>query len=164
CAQVASGLDHIHCRGKVHGDLKAANVMVSSDGVAKLGHLDSSVMSKVHSLVFLANSNPWQGAFRWTAPEVFREELQQQTTQMDVYALGMTMLEIFTGQAPYSDCRSDISVIKAVERGTLPTRPTQLGNNTKDDNMWQLLVRCWSRSPSERPSAGFIAGALQYMS
>ncbi|CAE7167722.1 unnamed protein product [Rhizoctonia solani] len=164
CAQVASGLDHMHFCGKVHGDLKAVNVLVSSDGTAKLSHLDSSAMSEVKGLMFLANSNSWSGTFRWMAPEILSEEVQRKTPQTDVYALGMTMLEIFTGQPPYPDYRSDISVIKAIERGTTPARPTKLENNQKDDNMWQLLVRCWSRTPNDRPSAGFIAGVLQYMS
>ncbi|CAE7173003.1 unnamed protein product, partial [Rhizoctonia solani] len=97
------------------------------------------------------------------APEVLLEEVQQKTTQTDVYALGMTMLEIFTGQVPYPDCRSDISVIRAVERKTLPTRPTKLGNDRKGDKMWQLLMRCWSRSPAERPLSSYVAGALDYM-
>ncbi|CAE7185755.1 unnamed protein product, partial [Rhizoctonia solani] len=92
CAQVASGLDYIHFCAKVHGDLKAVNVLVSSDGVAKISHLDSSVMSEINSLVFLANSNPWPGAFRWIAPEILSEEVQQKTTQTDIYALGMTMI------------------------------------------------------------------------
>ncbi|CAE7167718.1 unnamed protein product [Rhizoctonia solani] len=147
----------------VHGNLKAVNVGVSSDGIAKLSHLDSSVLSEVTSLIFLSNNHSWPGIIRWAAPEILLEEVTQKTTETDVYALGMTMLEVFAGHAPYPDCRSDISVIRAVDRGTLPARPTQLGNNQKDDKMWQLLVRCWSRSPKDRPSAGFIAGALEYM-
>ncbi|CAE7081034.1 unnamed protein product, partial [Rhizoctonia solani] len=164
CAQVALGLDYMHSWGKVHGDLKAVNVLVSSDGVAKLSHLDSLVMSEINSLVFLANSNLWPGTFRWTAPEILCEEVRKETTQTDVYALGMIILEIFTGQVPYLNCRSDISVIKTVERGTLPTRPTKLGSDHNGDKMWQLLVRCWSRNPRERPSSGYLAGVLEYMS
>ncbi|CAE7167720.1 unnamed protein product [Rhizoctonia solani] len=164
CTQVASGLDYMHRRGKVHGNLKAVNVVVSSDGIAKLGHLDSSAMSEVTSLIFLSNNHSWPGTIRWAAPEMLLEEVTEKTTETDVYALGMTMLEVFAGHAPYPDCRSDISVIRAVDRGTLPARPTQLGNNHKDDKMWQLLVRCWSRRPSERPLSTFIAGALEYMS
>ncbi|CAE7173009.1 unnamed protein product [Rhizoctonia solani] len=87
CAQVASGLEYMHNRSTVHGDLKAVNILVSADGIAKLSHLESSVLSEVSSLALFANSTT-----RWAAPEILLEEVQQKTTQTDVYALGMTML------------------------------------------------------------------------
>ncbi|CAE7155733.1 unnamed protein product [Rhizoctonia solani] len=84
CVQVASGLDYMHVYGKVHGDLKAVNVLVSSDGIARVAHSDSSVMSEVSSLMFFTNSS-----LRWAAPEMLLEDVQKKTTKTDVYALGM---------------------------------------------------------------------------
>ncbi|CAE7145067.1 unnamed protein product, partial [Rhizoctonia solani] len=84
CAQIASGLDYMHSCGKVHGDLKGVNVLVSSDGIARISHLDSSVMSQISSFVSFANST-----LRWTAPEILRQETPQKTMKTDIYALGM---------------------------------------------------------------------------
>ncbi|KEP45474.1 tyrosine kinase family catalytic domain protein, partial [Rhizoctonia solani 123E] len=160
CIHIASGLEYMHARSTVHGDVKAANVLVSSDGVARLSDFDFSVMSEVSSLVFSASSNSRTGSIRWSAPELL-EEVHTRTTQSDVYALAMTMLEIFTGDVPYPNCRSDIGVIRTVERGTLPVRPPEyLGNDQKGDMMWQLLLRCWSRDSSERPSSGQVFDAV----
>ncbi|CAE7163223.1 unnamed protein product, partial [Rhizoctonia solani] len=139
CIHVASGLEYMHSCGVVHGDLKAINVLVSSDGIAVLSDFDFSVMSEVSSLVFSESSNSRSGSVRWVSPEMLLEEVHARTRESDVYALGMTILEIFTGDVPYPNCQKDFSVIKAVERGTLPTRPTQLGEDDKGSMMWDLM-------------------------
>ncbi|KEP46121.1 tyrosine kinase catalytic domain protein [Rhizoctonia solani 123E] len=89
CVQVASGLEYMHSCNTVHGDLKALNVLVSSDGVAKLSDFDFSIMSEASTLVFSESSNSRLGSLRWTAPEMLLEEAPKRTKQSDVYALGM---------------------------------------------------------------------------
>ncbi|CUA73247.1 putative WD repeat-containing protein alr3466 [Nostoc sp, PCC 7120] [Rhizoctonia solani] len=92
CIHVASGLEYMHSHNTVHGDLKAINVLVSSDGTAKISDFDFSIMSGVTRLVFSESSNSRSGSLRWTAPEILLSESPKRTTQSDVYALGMTML------------------------------------------------------------------------
>ncbi|CUA70837.1 Tyrosine-protein kinase FRK [Rhizoctonia solani] len=161
CIHAASGLEYMHSHTTVHGDLKAANVLVSSDGVAKISDFDFSVISGVTSLVFTGTSNSRAGSLRWMAPELLLEEAPERTRESDVYALGMTMLEIFTGDVPYPDRRQDIGVIRAVERGTLPTRPIKrLGDNIKGNMMWHLLIRCWAWEFRNRPSSRQVVETL----
>ncbi|CUA68576.1 hypothetical protein RSOLAG22IIIB_07953 [Rhizoctonia solani] len=162
CVHLASGLEYMHSRSTIHGDLKAANVLVSLDGIARLSDFDFSIMSEVSSLVFSESSNSRLGSLRWVAPEVLLEEVHKKTTQSDVYALGMTMLEIFTGDVPYPECRQDFKVFKAIERGTLPTRPVeQIKDDEQGNKMWQLLLDCWKREASERPSSSQVFDALE---
>ncbi|CAE7097919.1 unnamed protein product [Rhizoctonia solani] len=162
CIHVASGLEYMHSRGTVHGDLKALNVLVSSDGIARLSDFDFSIMSDAGNLMFTATSNTRVGSVRWVAPEMLADEVPHRTTQSDVYALGMTMLEIHTGDVPYAERRSDGAVVTAVITGTLPNRPVQ---HIKDDEhgnrVWKLLSDCWSRDPSNRPSAGQVLQVLE---
>ncbi|CAE7129932.1 unnamed protein product [Rhizoctonia solani] len=87
---------------RVHGDLKALNVLVSSDGVARLSDFDFAIMSDASSLVFSATSNTRAGSIRWVAPEMLSGETPQRTRQSDVYALGMTMLA--SNSLIYRDC------------------------------------------------------------
>ncbi|CAE6436762.1 unnamed protein product, partial [Rhizoctonia solani] len=160
CAHIASGVEYMHSRSTVHGDIKAANVLVSPDGVARLSDFDFSAMSEVCSLQFSESSNTRLGSTRWTAPEMLCEQ-PQRTRQSDVYALGMTMLEIFTGKVPYPECRHDFVVLKKIESGTLPARPMEvLGDDSKGNLMWELLLSCWRRNPSDRPSAGQVCDRL----
>ncbi|CAE6442315.1 unnamed protein product [Rhizoctonia solani] len=161
CVHVASGLQYMHSRNTVHGDLKALNVLVSSDGVAKLSDFDFSIMSEASTLVFSESSNSRLGSLRWTAPEMFLEEAPKRTKQSDVYALGMTMLEIFTGEVPYPNYRQDFLVLMAVQKGTLPTRPLeQLQDDEQGNVIWRLLLGCWSRAVSERPSSTEVLDTL----
>ncbi|CAE6521846.1 unnamed protein product [Rhizoctonia solani] len=162
CLDIALGLEYMHSTNTVHGDLKAANVLVSSDGIARLSDFDFSVMSEVTSLVFSESSNSRAGSVRWMAPEILLvEEARARTTQSDVYALGMTMLEIFTEDVPYPDRRTDFAVISTVGRGTLPNRPVErLGDDQKGNMMWHLLVQCWNRESGDRPSSRQVVEIL----
>ncbi|KAH7345556.1 WD40-repeat-containing domain protein [Rhizoctonia solani] len=159
CIHVASGLEYMHDFSTIHGDLKAANVLVSSDGIARISDFDFSIMSEASSLAFSESSNTRSGSTRWAAPEILLAEVpSKRTTQSDVYALGM---EIFTGDVPYPDHRMEFSVITTVARGTLPTRPVeQLGSDQQGVLVWELLLNCWKRDPSERPSSKQVADAL----
>ncbi|CAE6404251.1 unnamed protein product [Rhizoctonia solani] len=161
CLDVASGLEYMHTQGMVHGDLKAMNVLVSPDGIARLSDFDFSVMSEASTLMFTESSNSRSGSIRWVAPEMLAEEAPKRTKESDVYALGMTMLEVFTGSVPYPECQKDFSVIKKVDRGALPDRPTELlGDDQRGGAVWQLMLNCWSRKLDERPSAGQVVEVL----
>ncbi|CUA78464.1 putative WD repeat-containing protein alr3466 [Nostoc sp, PCC 7120] [Rhizoctonia solani] len=161
CIHVALGLDYMHRHSMIHGDLKAINVLVSADGTAKLSDFDFSIMSEVGGLVFSETSNSRLGSLRWAAPELLLAAIPQRSTQCDVYALGMTFLEIFTGQVPYPDCRQDFTILLNVQKGTLPTRPLdRLTDGEKNNMMWQLMLDCWNREPGERPSSGQVVDVL----
>ncbi|CAE6402935.1 unnamed protein product [Rhizoctonia solani] len=92
CNGVASGLNYMHCESTIHGDLKAANVLVSANGIARISDFDFSIMSGISSLVFSESSNTRAGSTRWTAPEILCEEVTKRTTHSDVYALGMVRI------------------------------------------------------------------------
>ncbi|KEP55469.1 tyrosine kinase catalytic domain protein [Rhizoctonia solani 123E] len=165
CVQVASGLNYMHSLDCVHGNLKATNVLVSSDGVAKLSGYFLDFSGVTSSLVLSESSNWRWRSLRWMAPELLSEE-PNKSKQSDVYALGMTMLEIFTGEVPYARYRNDCTcaVSMAVIRGILPTRPLdQLKDDEQGNMMWQLLLDCWSPNSSERPSSRQVLAKLRFL-
>ncbi|CAE6431902.1 unnamed protein product [Rhizoctonia solani] len=89
CIDVATGLEYMHAHNMVHGDLKALNVLVSPDGIARISEFDFSVMSDASGLMFTATSNSRSGSTRWVAPEMLGEDAPIRTKESDVYALGM---------------------------------------------------------------------------
>ncbi|CAE6436232.1 unnamed protein product [Rhizoctonia solani] len=91
CVQIAQGVEYIHSKGMVHGDIKASNILVSSEGVLKLTDFDHSLITDC-SLLFTATTRIGGGTPRWMAPELFEHESShQRTKRTDIYALGMVI-------------------------------------------------------------------------
>ncbi|CAE6535726.1 unnamed protein product [Rhizoctonia solani] len=67
CVQISKGVAYIHTRGMVHGDIKACNILVSSDGILKLTDFDHSFMADC-SLLFTDTTRIGGGTPRWMPP------------------------------------------------------------------------------------------------
>ncbi|KAG9083631.1 hypothetical protein FS749_005881 [Ceratobasidium sp. UAMH 11750] len=139
----------------VHGDLKGLNGLVSHEGTIKLIDFGNSRLSSNSTLQFTGSQPASTFSTRWTAPELLLDA-GPYSIEADVYALGMTMLEAFSGKLPFCEIEKDPAVIMRVviqkrhpERpfDSIPT-PSRLANA-----VWELLPRCWSYDPLDRPSA-----------
>ncbi|KAG8796549.1 hypothetical protein FRC12_019056 [Ceratobasidium sp. 428] len=159
CQQVAEGL-LLTGYNKVHGDLKATNVFISGDGVAKLGDFGSTLVPG-ELPDFTATSNVGGGTSRWMGRELLlctgsddNEVPAHRSMPGDVFALGMTILEVVTGRKPYSEHRSDPYVTTLVIKGVHPQRPPELSSWTRfGDERWTMLGECWHMKPEFRPSS-----------
>lgn len=155
CLQVAEGLNYLHEVKMVHGDLKAANILVDEQGTIKLTDFGNARVEDC-SLTFSTESNIGGGSVRWMAPELLAETNPptKQSTFTDIYALGMACLEIISGQAPYHEHLHYPSVINAVQKKHRPSRPEQLSERTELGNeWWEILLDCWNRNPARRPDS-----------
>ncbi len=97
---VARGLVYMHgCSPRViHFDLKSPNILLSSEGVAKIADVGlSRVLSQTHL------SNPrFVGTFAWAAPELLTGTRCSEL--VDVYSMGVVMWELITGEQPERGC------------------------------------------------------------
>jgi eukaryotic-like serine/threonine-protein kinase len=98
--QVGRALGAAHARGLVHRDVKPANILVTTEGVAKvadfgiaraLGEATSRLTAAGHVM----------GTARYLAPEQLRDE--QIDARADVYALGLVLHQAVTGRLPFGD-------------------------------------------------------------
>lgn len=104
-------------------------------------------------------------AVRWQAPELNENEDPTPTMASDVYAFGMSVLELLTMKDPYSHRRRDISVIKDLIRGLLPPRPEEPeAVPWMSDCLWETLNRCWKRDPAKRMLAKELLPFLEQAS
>lgn len=78
----------MHSRGVIHGDVKGANTLVSSDHRALLCDFGLAKMVDTQTSSSLAGA----GSLRWQAPELF--DGTPRTVMSDIYALGVTIAEV----------------------------------------------------------------------
>lgn len=149
---IASGLYYLHSHplGPIfHGDLKGLNVLVSSDRRALLSDFGLSTLQKsTFSMTVVA---PRGGSYPWMAPELLDD--YNASTEGDVWAFGMTVLELFTRLMPFHDCPHFANVMHRLVMGRLPLRPSEESTLSRmTDAWWEICTSCWRRQPSARPS------------
>ncbi|KAG8748809.1 hypothetical protein FRC11_011862, partial [Ceratobasidium sp. 423] len=148
--------------GKLHLDTSytlltfysKANVLIADDGAPMLSDFGNSVL-RDQSLQLTRTTVQINVSPRWTAPEIL-EGLTLYSYAADVYALGMTFLEVMTGKVPFHELQRDQAVYTAIViRNKTPERPERhIPVDSRDgDALWSLLNKCWAYKPDDRPSA-----------
>lgn len=136
--------------------------MVSESGVPMITDFGHAFLSHSKRSLSMSSSSHWTlGTMRWTAPEIITQETTR-SIPGDVYSLGMTILEIFTGQIPYSDVDRIALYGVIVHQAKLPTRPkSHMPPNIHGNMLWSLLSSCWARDIDERPSAAEVRDMMK---
>ncbi|QRV95991.1 WD repeat-containing protein [Ceratobasidium sp. AG-Ba] len=157
--QVAEGLAHLHKIEVVHGDLKAANVFVSKDGVARVGGFgDAALQDEMAE----RSETPAKDVLstRWAAPELFNDH--KYTDKTDVYALGMTILEIIMGMVPWAGKSIHMLIYSTLEKAN-PERPIDHipTGSIHGEILWSILRSCWKFEAEKRPSSATVASLMK---
>ena len=105
------------------------------------------------------------GTTRWMSPELLHPEefgfkQSRPTKQSDCYALGMVILEVLSGEAPFAGDK-DFIVMRKVIEGKRPERPE---GARFLDGLWRTLEQCWLPQPKERPTVEAILECLGQVS
>lgn len=162
-AQAARGIEYLHGCNIVHGNLKCNNMLVSSEGVVCIGDFGHTqvldeVLGREEFTAYTGSSN-----VRWNAPELLGGDDVKPTKASDVFAFGMSILELVTKQAPYSHRKRDLTVIMDINDRHLPLRPTEPEDVSRwmHNELWEVLNRCWCFMPQERMDLGEVTICLE---
>ncbi|KAG9035109.1 hypothetical protein FS837_002030 [Tulasnella sp. UAMH 9824] len=146
--ETADAIQYLHKEGVVHGDLKAGNILIEDDGYCLL--CDFGLTRTVESRTSTAMRGA--GTFRWQSPELW--DNAPKSFESDVYAFGMTIAEVLTGEVPFHDLRNDVAVMQAVIlRDERPSKiPVESSSGISYDNIWDVASACWPKTPGDRIS------------
>jgi serine/threonine protein kinase len=153
--QMAEGLDYIHTQGYLHRDICPRNVMVTKENVLKLIDFGLTIPYKPE---FCKPGNR-TGTPNYLAPELIKR--QSTDHRVDLFALGVTAYEIFTGQMPWEKAESLqtlLSHMNSAGHDPLDFKPDL------DRKTAQFLMKAIQRDPNERfQSALEFRGALKML-
>ncbi|KRZ71825.1 Serine/threonine-protein kinase WNK1 [Trichinella papuae] len=145
CRQILKGLAFLHSRDPpvIHRDLKCDNIFITgTTGSVKIGDLGLATLkdkSCPKSVI---------GTPEFMAPEMYEENYDE---SVDVYAFGMCMLEMITGEYPYSECQFPAHIYKKVIQGQKPQCFEKIPTDSPD--MREIIDRCTRLRPEERYTA-----------
>jgi serine/threonine protein kinase len=124
-------MKYVHSQGIIHRDLKPANILLDADCRGLICDFGASRWTSDEDF-----PSPHEGTFAYAAPEQW-EPKRRYTPKVDVFAFGLIAYEIITGRR----------VVRSTRSSKMPDVPLTSGPVPQD-----LIRRCWSLRPSERPS------------
>jgi eukaryotic-like serine/threonine-protein kinase len=139
--QMADGLEYIHQQRYLHRDICPRNVMITKEGVLKLIDFGLTIP---YTPPFCRPGNR-TGTPNYLAPEL----IKRQTTdhRVDLFALGVTAYEIYTGMLPWEKAESLQTLLSHMNS---PGRDPREHNPDLDEETAAFLLKAVERNPADR--------------
>ncbi|CAN7050938.1 hypothetical protein IGI04_027064 [Brassica rapa subsp. trilocularis] len=146
---ILSGLAYLHSKKTVHRDIKGANLLVDASGVVKLADFGMAKHLTGQRADLSLKGSPY-----WMAPELMQAVMQKDSNPdlafaVDIWSLGCTIIEMFTGKPPWSEFEGAAAMFKVMRDS--PPVPESMSPEGKE-----FLRLCFKRNPAERPTASML--------
>ncbi|CRK93540.1 CLUMA_CG007073, isoform A [Clunio marinus] len=154
-SETAKGLLHLHENHVIHRDVRGSNILMANDGSIKL--CDFGLARDLNSNN--GKRSTFIGSPNWMAPEVVasskRDKNSVYENRADVWALGITAIELADGKPPFGDMNPTRTMFQIL-RNPPPTlyRPSNWSQNFND-----FIAECLEKNPDHRP---FLAELMEH--
>jgi len=144
--QVADALDYAHGHGLIHRDVKSANLVVDDSGRVVLTDFG---IARAADGTRLTATGTTIGTPEYMSPE--QAEGREATAASDLYALGIIVYEMLTGEVPFHATTPVVTLLKQVQDAppSLRTKNPSVSAAVEQAVMWAL-----AKQPANRPSNG----------
>ncbi|XP_078787893.1 mitogen-activated protein kinase kinase kinase kinase 3 isoform X20 [Oryzias latipes] len=146
--ETLQGLYYLHNKGKMHRDIKGANILLTDNGYVKLA--DFGVSAQITAT--LAKRKSFIGTPYWMAPEVAAVERKGGYNQLcDIWAVGITAIELAELQPPMFELHP-MRALFLMSKSSF--QPPKLKDKLKWTNNFHHFVKlALTKNPKKRPTA-----------
>jgi serine/threonine protein kinase len=137
---IVFGMRAVHEKRLIHGNLKPSNILIDKSGQALIGDFGTSRL-EIDDATFTGDT----GTVHYAAPEMFKDD--PYTNKVDVFSFGLILYEILVGSAVFQLSEARFPIMRRILTGDMPEIPARCG-----PFMQNLIPRCWSLNPGDRPS------------
>ncbi|NWR12532.1 M4K3 kinase, partial [Paradoxornis webbianus] len=146
--ETLQGLYYLHSKGKMHRDIKGANILLTDNGHVKLADFGVSIQITAT----IAKRKSFIGTPYWMAPEVAAVERKGGYNQLcDLWAVGITAIELAELQPPMFDLHPMRALFLMTKSNF---QPPKLKDKMKWSNSFHHFVKmALTKNPKKRPTA-----------
>ncbi|XP_078348199.1 fibroblast growth factor receptor 4-like [Oculina patagonica] len=151
-SDIASGMRHLESKQCIHRDLACRNVLVGIGLVAKVADFGMArdISTDGQYIKTTEGRIPWL----WMSMEALRGT---NTAKGDVWSFGVVLWEIVTlGELPYKNVKGVVELHDMLQDGVRLQKPPHCS-----DELYNIMLRCWEKSPDDRPNFGDLHEMLK---